>query len=182
MNLLNLYNFYKPVMFTKQLWNLCQRGTSKSVRKLNNPSILRFSLFQTNKSLFSTKENKEQEAPRGKTTYEQRFGKNKRYEKPEFLGDDYDHLGANEDINEDEFLPEYFSKDAPEYKRNPKNINLPWLINGVPDMEIKTRFIGDQIFSRMKVHKGEVLEHLFKIYRATLLSAADGDYDFLREY
>lgn len=73
-------------------------------------------------------------------------------------------------------------KDAPQYKRNPKNLNIPWLINGVPDLEIKTRFVGDQIFSRMKVHKAEVLEHLFKIYRAVLLSAHEGDYDFMKEY
>ena len=132
---------------------------------------------------FSTSEGaEEKEDKRGKTSYEEKFGKNKRYEKPEFLKDDYDHLGADEDIGEADFLPEFFDKDAPQYKRNPKNINLPWLINGVPELEIKTRFIGDQVFSRMRIHKGEVLEHLYKIYRAVLLSSADGDYEFLREY
>jgi hypothetical protein len=74
-------------------------------------------------------------------------------------------------IDDDEFLPDYFSKDAISYKRNPLSINFPWLINGAPDIDIKTRFMGEQIFARMKVHKNEVLEHLFKIYRAVLLSA-----------
>ena len=34
----------------------------------------------------------------------------------------------------------------------------------------------------MKVHKGEVLEHLFKIYRAVLLSSQDREFDFLEQY
>lgn len=34
----------------------------------------------------------------------------------------------------------------------------------------------------MKVHKSEVLEHLFKIYRAVLLSAQDRDFEFLEQY
>ena len=49
-------------------------------------------------------------------------------------------------------------------------------------MEIKTRYMGEQIFSRMKLHKNEVLEHLFKIYRAVLLSAQDRDFEFLEQY
>jgi len=73
-------------------------------------------------------------------------------------------------------------KDAPEFKRNQVSINLPWLIGGAPFNDLKTRFMGEQIFSRMKVHKSEVLEHLFKIYRAVLLSAQDKDYDFLEQY
>ena len=36
--------------------------------------------------------------------------------------------------------------------------------------------MGEQIFSRLKAHKNEVLEHLFKIYRAVLMAGADGDY------
>jgi hypothetical protein len=74
------------------------------------------------------------------------------------------------------------AKDAPTYKRNEVSINLPWLINGAPFNEIKTRFMGEQIFSRMKVHRAEVLQHLFKIYRAVLLSSADRDFDFLEQY
>lgn len=34
----------------------------------------------------------------------------------------------------------------------------------------------------MKVHRTEVLSHLFKIYRAVLLSAGDKDFDFLEQY
>ena len=86
------------------------------------------------------------------------------------------------DIADDEFLPDYFVQDAPSYKRNTVSINLPWLINGAPDIEIQTRFIGEQIFSRMKVHKNECLDHLFKIYRAVLMSSADRDFDFLEQY
>ena len=106
-----------------------------------------------------------------------------KYVKPSFLDDDYDHLQQEGDLSDDDFLPDYFVKEeTPKIKRNPISINLPWLINGVPEMEIKTRFIGDQIFSRLKVHKGEILEHLVKIYRAVLLSAADSDFDFIKEY
>jgi hypothetical protein len=82
-------------------------------------------------------------------------------------------------IEDEEFLPDYLIKDAPSYKRNPLSINLPWLINGAPDIEIKTRFMGEQIFARMKVHKHEVLEHLFKIYRAVLLAGQDRDFEFM---
>ena len=42
--------------------------------------------------------------------------------------------------------------------------------------------MGEQIFSRMQVHKNEVLHHLFKIYRAVLLSMSDHDYEFLGSY
>jgi hypothetical protein len=79
-------------------------------------------------------------------------------------------------------LPDYLAKDAPSFKRNEVSINLPWLINGAPFNELKTRFMGEQVFARMKVHKSEVLEHLFKIYRAVLLSGADRDFDFLEQY
>lgn len=67
-------------------------------------------------------------------------------------------------------------------KRNPVSINLPWLINGAPSNELKGGFMGTQIFSRMKIHKLEVIEHLFKIYRAVLLSSADRDFEFLEQY
>lgn len=78
---------------------------------------------------------------------------NKPYEKPEFLQDDYDHLqkgpssatieNTGFDIGDDEFLPDYMQVDAPTYKRNTANINLPWLINGAPQIEIQTRFMGE---------------------------------------
>jgi hypothetical protein len=92
--------------------------------------------------------------------------------------------GAREqaDLDDDDFLPDYLAKDAPTFKRNEVAINLPWLINGAPFNELKTRFMGEQIFSRMKVHRTEVLGHLFKVYRAVLLSAADRDFEFLEQY
>jgi len=31
----------------------------------------------------------------------------------------------------------------------------------------------------MKVHKNEVLEHLFKIFRAVLMASQDRDFEFL---
>jgi hypothetical protein len=34
----------------------------------------------------------------------------------------------------------------------------------------------------MKVNKVEVLEHLFKIFRAALLASQDRDFDFLEQY
>lgn len=86
------------------------------------------------------------------------------------------------DLGENEYLPDYFVIDAPSYKRNTVAINLPWLINGAPEIEIQTRFVGEQIFSRMKVHKNECLDHLWKIFRAVLLSAQDRDFDFLEQY
>lgn len=34
----------------------------------------------------------------------------------------------------------------------------------------------------MKVHKNEVLEHLFKVFRAVLLASQDRDFEFLEQY
>ena len=113
---------------------------------------------------------------------------NKPYKKPDFLDDSYDHLskegGAKTptQLEDEDFLPDYLKKDAPTFKRNDVSINLPWLINGAPFYEIKTRFLSEQVFSRMKIHRTEVLQHLFKIYRAVLLSSADRDFDFLEQY
>jgi len=60
------------------------------------------------------------------------------------LKDDYDHLKKLDiNVQDEEFLPDYFVKDAPTYKRNPVSINLPWLINGAPNIDIKTRFMGE---------------------------------------
>ena len=60
------------------------------------------------------------------------------------MADDYDHLGKKTPSMKDgEFLPDYLVKDAPEYKRNAVSINLPWLINGAPSIDIKTRFMGE---------------------------------------
>jgi hypothetical protein len=108
------------------------------------------------------------------------------------LQDDYDHLkkesnhatieSTGYDIGDDEFLPDYFVEGAPTYKRNTVSINMPWLINGAPEIDIQTRFLGEQIFSRMQVHKNECLEHMFKIFRAVLLASQDRDFDFLEQY
>ena len=67
------------------------------------------------------------------------------YSKPDFLDDDYDHLskGKNTSAQDEDFLPDYMVKDAPTYKRNEVAINLPWLINGAPFNELKTRFMGE---------------------------------------
>ena len=83
---------------------------------------------------------------------------------------------------QDEYLPDYLVPDAPTYKRNTVPINLPWLINGAPEIPIQTRFLPEQIFARMKVHKNECLDHLWKIFRAVLLSSQDRDFDFLEQY
>jgi hypothetical protein len=105
------------------------------------------------------------------------------------LEDDYDHLSAikiptgvsQSQVlpNDEDFLPDYLVKDAPSYKRNTVPINLPWLISGAPTIDIKTRFMGEQIFARMKVHKNEVLEHLFKVFRAVLMASQDRDFEFM---
>ena len=73
------------------------------------------------------------------------------YKKPDFLDDSYDHLASDKsktggfgaEMEDDDFLPDYMAKDAPTFKRNPVSINLPWLINGAPFNEIKTRFMGE---------------------------------------
>ena len=86
------------------------------------------------------------------------------------------------EIDDDDFLQDYMTKEYPGFKRNTVSINLPWLINGAPTQDIQSRFMGEQIFSRMQVHKVEVIEHLFKVYRAVLLSIQDRDFDFLENY
>jgi hypothetical protein len=47
------------------------------------------------------------------------------------------------DANDEDFLPDYLVKNAPTFKRNPISINMPWLINGAPSIELKTRFMGE---------------------------------------
>jgi len=75
------------------------------------------------------------------------------------------------EIGDEEFLPDYLVSDAPIYKRNTVSINLPWLISGAPELPIQTRFMPEQIFSRLRVHKNQCLDHLYKILRAVLLAA-----------
>jgi hypothetical protein len=39
--------------------------------------------------------------------------------------------------------------------------------------------MGEQIFALMKVHKNEVLEHLFKIFSAVLMALQDRDFELM---
>lgn len=77
---------------------------------------------------------------------------NKAYRKPEFLDDSYDHLAKHSSgdstrqasqLDDEDFLPDFFAKDAPTFTRNEVNINLPWLIAGAPWNDLKTRFMGE---------------------------------------
>ncbi len=156
----------------------------RRTRLLIRQPLVRFFSTDNNEK---TDEQPKEEQP--KQTSRQNF--NKPYKKPEFLADDYDHLSVDKkekggqfgvQIEDDDFLPDYLAKNAPQVKRNPVAINLPWLINGAPSNELRGGFMGQQIYSRMKIHKLEVIEHLFKIYRAVLLSAADRDFEFLEQY
>lgn len=105
-----------------------------------------FSDASENKSEQESKKEDDEQAKK-KEERQQSFQKFKNvYSKPDFLKDDYDHLSKDEkhatiqntgfDIADDEFLPDYFVQDAPTYKRNTVSINLPWLINGAPEIEI----------------------------------------------
>jgi hypothetical protein len=105
------------------------------------------------------------------------------------LEDEYDHLSAIKkptgvslsqvlSKNED-FLPDYLVKDAPSYKRNTVPINLPWLISGAQTIAIKTRFMREQIFAWMKVHKNELIEHLFNVLRAVIMASQDRDFELM---
>lgn len=81
-------------------------------------------------------------------------------------------------------MPDFYLEDNTDssFKRNEVAINLPWLINGAPDIPISGRITGEQMFARMKVHKGEILDHLYKIFRAILLASQERDFEFLEEY
>lgn len=131
--------------------------------------------------LFSSEEKKETSNPKY----------TRPYKKPDFLADEYDHLSSAQDskqshfgvqLDDSDFLPDYLATDVPLVKRNTVSINLPWLINGAPSNEIQTRFMCEQVYSRMGIHKVEILEHLFKIFRAVLLSSQDRDFEFLEQY
>jgi hypothetical protein len=113
----------------------------------------------------------------------------KPFAKPSFLEDEYENLSAIKKPtgvsqsqvlpNDEDFLLEYLVKDAASYKRNTVPINLHWLIIGAPTIDIKTRFMREQIFARMKVHKNEILELLFKVFRAVLMASKDRDFEFM---
>lgn len=104
----------------------------------------------------SKKSDENKKGPTKEESNRKHFRKfNKAYKKPEFLDDDYDHLKKKDgsttientgyDIGDEEFLPDYFVINAQEksYKRNTASINMPWLINGAPEIDIETRFIGE---------------------------------------
>lgn len=82
----------------------------------------------------------------------------------------------------DDFLPDHLYYKIPKYEKNPQYFDFPWLINGAPFLEIKARFLPEQVFTRSKITKAEVLKHLFKIYRGVLLASSEFDYEFLEEY
>jgi hypothetical protein len=39
--------------------------------------------------------------------------------------------------------------------------------------------MGEQIFAWMKVHKNELIEHLFKVFHAVLMASQDRDFEFM---
>lgn len=82
----------------------------------------------------------------------------------------------------DDFLPEHLLYNVPKYSKNPKEFDFPWLIGGAPFLEMKARFLPEQIFVRSKTPKADVLKHLFKIYRGVLLACCEGDQEFIKEY
>jgi hypothetical protein len=82
----------------------------------------------------------------------------------------------------EDILPDHLVYNIPKYAKNPKEIDFPWLINGAPFLELKARFLPEQIFVRSHTPKSEVLKHLFKIYRGVLLGCSENDTEFLQEY
>jgi len=82
----------------------------------------------------------------------------------------------------DEILPDHLHYNIPKYSKNPKEFDFPWLIHGAPFLEIKARFLPEQIFVRGQTPKSDLLKHLFKIYRGVLLASSENDYEFLQEY
>jgi hypothetical protein len=81
-----------------------------------------------------------------------------------------------------DILPENLKENIPKYEKNPVDFDIPWLIHGAPILQMKTRFLPEQIFSRGTITRYEVLRHLYKIYRGSLLAMTANDYDFLQEY
>jgi hypothetical protein len=82
----------------------------------------------------------------------------------------------------EEFLPDHLLYNIPKYTKNPTEFDFPWLINGAPFLEIKARFLPEQVFVRSKTTKSDVLKHLFKIYRGVLLAMSQKDHEFIQEY
>ncbi len=61
----------------------------------------------------------------------------------------------------DEIMPDHLIYNIPKYSKNTKDFDFPWLYNGAPFLEIKARFLPEQVFIRSFVPKSEVLKHLF---------------------
>lgn len=82
----------------------------------------------------------------------------------------------------EDIIPDHLVYNIPKYSKNPKEFDFPWLINGAPFLEIKARFLPEQVFVRSMMAKSEVLKHLYKVYRAVLLACSTYDFEFLKEY
>ena len=78
-------------------------------------------------------------------------------------------------------FPDHWKYKIPEYKKN-TDLDFPWLINGAPILQIKSRFLPDQVFARSSISRAELLSHLFKIYRGVLLASSQKDFSFIDEY
>jgi hypothetical protein len=81
-----------------------------------------------------------------------------------------------------DILPDHLTYNIPKYNKNPNEFDFPWLMSGAPFLELKARFLPEQIFVRSKTPKAELLKHLFKIYRGVLLACSENDQEFLKEY
>lgn len=79
-------------------------------------------------------------------------------------------------------IPDHISYKIPNYKKK-YSLDFPWLINGAPVLDIKSRLLTDQLFSRNRsVSRRQLLNYLFKVYRGVLLAASQYDYEFLNNY
>lgn len=80
------------------------------------------------------------------------------------------------------YLPDHLYYKIPDYNKS-FALDLPWLKDGAPMLEIKSRYIPDQVFGRnTNISRRDLLQHLFKIYRGVLLASSQYDYEFLSEY
>lgn len=88
----------------------------------------------------------------------------------------------NKSINLDSILPDNLIYKVPDYKKN-TSFDFPWLIDGAPFLDIKSRLLPDQLFARNKTSsRKDLLDHFFKIFRGVLLASSQFDYEFLKEY
>ena len=80
-----------------------------------------------------------------------------------------------------DILPDHLTYKIPNYTKN-KTLDFPWLISGAPILDIKSRLLPDQLFTRNSITRRTLLNHLFKIYRGVLLASTQNDTEFLNEY